>query len=209
MNTEVKIRVASVDDHPLMQEGIAALINNQSDMVMVAGATSGRDALDLFREHRPDVMLMDLRLPDISGVDAMASILAEFGGAKIIILTTFAGDAEIQRALRTGARGYILKTTPPKEIVDIVRRVHAGRKHIPAEIAAQIAEHLGDEELTEREIEVLRHVAGGNRNRDIANELFISEETVKVHIRHIMDKLGASDRTDAVAIGLRRGIIHL
>ena len=209
MNREVKIRVASVDDHPLMQEGIAALINNQPDMVMVAGATHGGDALDLFRENRPDVMLMDLRLPDISGVDAMASILAEFGDAKIIILTTFAGDAEIQRALRAGARGYILKTTPPKEIVDIVRRVHAGKKHIPAEIAAQIAEHLGDEDLTEREIEVLRHVAGGNRNRDIANELFISEETVKVHIRHIMEKLGATDRTEAVAIGLRRGIIHL
>lgn len=209
MENDLKIRVASVDDHPLMQEGIAALINNQPDMTMVAGVTNGGEALDLFREHKPDVVLMDLRLPDISGVDAMTSILAEFGDAKIIILTTFAGDAEIQRALRSGARGYILKTTPPKEIIDIVRRVHAGKKHIPAEIAAQIAEHLGDEELTDREIEVLLHVAGGNRNRDIAEELFISEETVKVHIRHIMEKLGASDRTEAVAIGLRRGIIHL
>ena len=209
MKGTMKIRVASVDDHPLMHEGLAALINIQPDMEMVAGAASGHHALLLFREHKPDVMLMDLRLPDMTGVDAMAAILKEFTEARIIILTTFAGDAEIRRALRSGARGYILKTTPPGEIVDVVRRVYAGKKHIPAEVAAQLAEHIGDESLTEREIEVLRHVAGGNRNRDIAERLFISEETVKVHVKHIMDKLGASDRTQAVAIALRRGIIHL
>jgi DNA-binding NarL/FixJ family response regulator len=209
MKRNLKIRVASVDDHPLMHEGLAALVNIQPDMEMVAGAASGHDALLLFREHKPDVMLMDLRLPDMTGVDAMAAILKEFEDAKVIILTTFAGDADIRRALRKGARGYILKTTPPAEIVEVVRRVYAGKKHIPAEVAAQLAEHIGDECLTEREIEVLRHVAGGNRNRDIAERLFISEETVKVHVKHIMDKLGASDRTQAVAIALRRGIIHL
>lgn len=209
MKTHDKIRVGTVDDHPLMHEGLAALINNQPDMLIVAEAVNGRDAFTIYREHQPDVVLMDLRLPDMTGVDAMAAILSEFKEARIIILTTFAGDADIQRALRGGARGYILKTSPPGEIVDIVRRVHAGKKHIPAEIAAQLAEHFGDDDLTEREVEVLRHVADGNRNRDIAERLFISEETVKVHVKHIMDKLGAADRTEAVAIGLRRGIIHL
>lgn len=209
MTTNDKIRVATVDDHPLMHEGLAALINNQPDMSVVAEAINGRDAITIYREHEPDVVLMDLRLPDMTGVNAMAAILSEFKEARIIILTTFAGDADIQRALRSGARAYILKTSPPGEIVDVVRRVHAGKKHIPAEIAAQLAEHFGDEDLTEREVEVLRHVAEGNRNRDIAEQLFISEETVKVHVKHIMDKLGAADRTEAVAIGLRRGIIHL
>src|SRR5205823_2637885 len=166
-------------------------------------------AQKIYREHRPDIMLMDLRLPDMTGIDAMASILLEFKDARIIILTMFAGDAEIQRALRGGARGYLLKTTPPGEIIEVVRKVHAGKKHIPAELAAELAEHMGEETLTGREIEVLRCISGGNRNRDIAGQLFISEETVKVHIKHIMDKLGASDRTQAVAIGLRRGIIHL
>jgi DNA-binding NarL/FixJ family response regulator len=152
---------------------------------------------------------MDLRLPDISGIEAMIAIRTEFPVARIIMLTTFEGDVEIQRALEAGTRGYLLKSMPPSELLDVIRQVHAGKKRIPPRIASQLAEHMGDEPLTEREIGVLREVAGGNRNRDIAQKLFISEETVKVHIKHIMEKLGASDRTEAVAIGIRRGIIHL
>ncbi|PYQ55695.1 MAG: DNA-binding response regulator [Acidobacteria bacterium] len=203
------IRILSVDDHPLLQEGIAAMIRSQPDMLLVAEARNGRDALQLFREHQPDVTLMDLRLPDMNGIDTMIAIRAEFREARIIILTTFEGDAEIQRALAAGARGYLLKSMPPRELLDGIRQVHAGKKRIPPEIAARLAEHLSDEALTAREVEVLQQVAGGNRNRDIAERLFISEETVKVHVKHIMDKLGASDRTEAVAIALRRGIIQL
>ena len=203
------IRILSVDDHPLLQEGIAAMIRSQPDMLLVAEARDGRDALQLFSEHQPDVTLMDLRLPDMNGIDTMIAIRAEFREARIIILTTFEGDAEIQRALAAGARGYLLKSMPPRELLDGIRQVHAGKKRIPPEIAARLAEHLSDEALTAREVEVLQQVAGGNRNRDIAERLFISEETVKVHVKHIMDKLGASDRTEAVAIALRRGIIQL
>ncbi|MEP7038887.1 MAG: response regulator transcription factor [Acidobacteriota bacterium] len=203
------IRIFSVDDHPLMHEGIAALINNQPDMEMVAEAFKGSDALAQFRLSQPDVTLMDLRLPDISGIDAMISILNEFPDARVIMLTMFEGDVEIRRALKSGACGYLLKTMPPKELVAVIRRVHAGKKHIPTEIAQNLAEHLGEETLTAREIEVLKCVAEGNRNRDIGEKLFISEETVKVHVKHIMDKLYASDRTQAVAIALRRGIIQL
>jgi DNA-binding NarL/FixJ family response regulator len=152
---------------------------------------------------------MDLRLPDMSGVDAMIAIRAEFPEARVIILTTFAGDVEIQNALQSGARAYVLKSTPPKELVEVIRQVYAGKKRIPPEIAANLAEHYSDEALTSREVEVLGEIAGGNRNRDIADKLFITEETVKVHIKHIMEKLGASDRTQAVAIGVRRGIIQL
>jgi DNA-binding NarL/FixJ family response regulator len=152
---------------------------------------------------------MDLRLPDISGIDALIAIRSEFPEARIIMLTTFEGDVEIQRSLEAGARSYLLKSMPPKELVEVIRQVHSGKKRIPPELAAQLAEHLGDEALTEREVEVLRHIAGGNRNRDIAEQLFISEETVKVHIKHIMEKLGAADRTQAVAIAVRRGIIQL
>ena len=203
------IRIFSVDDHPLMHEGIAALINNQEDMTLVAEAFNGGDALEKFRESCPDVTLMDLRLPDMSGIDAMISILTEFPEARIIMLTMSEGDVEIRRALKAGARAYLLKTMPPKEITETIRRVHKGKKHIPAEIAAHLAEHIGDETLTAREIEVLKLVGGGNRNKDIAQLLFISEETVKVHVKHIMEKLAASDRTEAVAIALRRGIIQL
>jgi DNA-binding NarL/FixJ family response regulator len=209
MTSETKIRVLSVDDHPLLREGIAAMINSQDDMVMVAQGSTGREAIQLFRKHQPDVTLMDLRMPDISGIDALSAILSEFPDARVVMLTTFEGDVEIQRSLAAGARGYLLKNMPPKELVDVVRQVHIGKKRIPHEVAAQLAEHVADEPLTEREIDVLRHVAGGNRNRDIAARLFISEETVKVHVKHIMDKLGATDRTAAVAIAVRRGIIEL
>jgi DNA-binding NarL/FixJ family response regulator len=203
------IRVLSADDHALLREGIAAVVNAQPDMTMIAQASSGREAIQLVREHRPDVTLMDLRMPDINGIDALVAILTEFPGARVVMLTTFEGDVEIQRALAAGARGYLLKNMPPKELVEAIRQVHAGRKRIPQEIAAQLAEHIADERLTAREIDVLQHLAGGNRNRDIAEHLAISEETVKVHVKHIMEKLGASDRTAAVAIAVRRGIIQL
>lgn len=209
MSEQTRIRVLCVDDHPLLREGIAAIINNQPDMLLVAAATTGCEAIQKFREHQPDVTLMDLRLPDMSGIDSLIAIRTEFSEARIIMLTTFEGDVEIQRSLEAGARGYLLKSMPPKELVEVIRQVHAGKKRIPSEIAAQLAEHLGDEALTAREIEVLQHIAGGNRNRDIAEQLFISEETVKVHIKHIMEKLGATDRTQAVAIAVRRGIIQL
>jgi len=209
MTTEAQIRVLSVDDHPLLREGLATIINNQRDMLLVAQASNAQEAIQEYRKHRPDVTLMDLRLPDKSGIDAMIAVRAEFPEARVIMLTTFEGDVEIQRALEAGARGYMLKSMPPNELVEVIRQVHAGKKRIPAQLAAQLAEHLSDEDLTAREIEVLNQIAGGNRNRDIAEKLFITEETVKVHIKHIMDKLGANDRTQAVAIGVRRGIIEL
>lgn len=209
MSAPNQIRILTVDDHPLLHEGVATVIKNQPDMLLVAEATNGKQAIQSFRQHKPDVTLMDLRLPDMSGIEAMIAIRQEFSEARVIILTTFAGDVEIQRALAAGARGYVLKSMPPKELVEVIRQVHAGKKRIPAEIAAHLAEHYSDEALTGREIEVLQQIAAGNRNRDIADKLFIAEETVKVHIKHIMDKLGASDRTQAVAIGVRRGIIQL
>ena len=209
MSEPTRIRVFGVDDHPLLREGLAAIINNQPDMVLVAQASNAQEAVEQFRKTRPDVTLMDLRLPDQSGIDAMKAIRTEFPEARIIMLTTFEGDVEIQRALEAGARGYLLKSMPPKELVEVIRQVHAGKKRIPPQLAAQLAEHVSDEALTGREIEVLGQIAGGNRNKDIAEQLFISEETVKVHIKHIMEKLGANDRTEAVAIGVRRGIIQL
>jgi DNA-binding NarL/FixJ family response regulator len=209
MTAQLRIRVLCVDDHPLLREGLAAVINNQPDMLVVAEASNVQEALEQFRKQRPDVTLMDLRLPDKSGIDAILMIREEFPEARIVMLTTFEGDVEVQRSLEAGARGYVLKSMPPKELVEVIRQVHAGKKRIPTQVAARLVEHLSDEALTEREIEVLNHIAGGNRNRDIADKLFISEETVKVHIKHIMEKLGAKDRTQAVAVGLRRGIIHL
>jgi DNA-binding NarL/FixJ family response regulator len=209
MTTEAQIRVLSVDDHPLLREGLATIINNQRDMLLVGQACNAQEAIQEYRKHRPDVTLMDLRLPDKSGIDAMIAVRAEFPEARVIMLTTFEGDVEIQRALEAGARGYMLKSMPPKELVEVIRQVHAGKKRIPAQLAAQLAEHMSDEDLTAREVEVLNQIAGGNRNRDIAEKLFITEETVKVHIKHIMEKLGANDRTQAVAIGVRRGIIEL
>lgn len=209
MKEQTGIRILCVDDHPLLREGIAAIINSQPDMTLVAEAANGCEAIQSFQQHQPDVTLMDLRLPDMSGIDALIAIRADFPEARVVMLTTFEGDVEIQRSLEAGARGYLLKSMPPKELVEAIRQIHQGKKRIPAELAAQLAEHLGDEALTEREVEVLRHIAGGNRNRDIAERLFISEETVKVHVKHIMEKLGASDRTQAVAIAVRRGIIQL
>jgi len=209
MTGQPRIRILCVDDHVLLREGIAAIIGNEPDLDLVAQASTGREAIQQFREHQPDVTLMDLRLPDMSGIDILIAIRTEFPEARIIMLTTFEGDVEIHRALQAGARGYVLKNMPPSQLLDVIRQVHAGKKRIPPEIASQLAEHMSDESLTEREVEVLRQVADGNRNRDIAKNLFISEETVKVHIKHIMEKLGATDRTQAVAIGVRRGIIQL
>ncbi len=209
MDEQKQIRVMSVDDHPLLREGIVAVVNSQKDMQIVAQAATGQEAIEQFRKHRPDVVLMDLRLPDISGIDAMIAIGKEFPEARVIVVTTVEGDAEISRALAGGARGYVLKSMPPKDLVEVIRQVNAGKKRIPSEVAARLAEHFDGDALTAREVEVLAQVASGNRNRDIADKLFITEETVKVHIKHIMEKLDAKDRTQAVSIGVRRGIIHL
>jgi DNA-binding NarL/FixJ family response regulator len=203
------IRVLSVDDHPLLREGIAALIGNQTDMRLVAEACNGREALELFRSHHPDITLMDLQMPEMNGIDAISAIRGEFPEARIIVLTTHAGDVQISRALKAGARAYLLKGLLRKELLDAIRAVHAGQKRLSSEVAAEIAEHAIDDALTPREIGVLRLVAGGNANKEIAATLSLTEETVKSHVRNILAKLGANDRTHAVAIGIKRGIIDL
>ena len=204
-----RIRVFCVDDHPALRKGIGTIINSEPDMFVIAEASNGPEAIDLFRLHQPDVTLMDLRLPGMSGVDTTIAIHAEFPEARIIMLTTFEGDVEIRRALEAGVRAYMLKTTPSEDMVKIIRQVQAGKKCMPPGIAALLAEHYVDEALTNREIEVLRKVASGNKNHDIAESLNISEQTVKAHITHILEKLGASGRAEAVAIATRRGIIQL
>jgi len=203
------IRVLSIDDHPLVQEGVGTIIKGQADMSLVGMASNGKEGIEAFRALSPDVTLLDLRLPDLGGLDVMIAIRSEFPDARVIVLTTFEGDIDVQRALKAGARGYLLKSMPSRQMVDTIRQVHAGKKCVPPEIAADLAEHLGDETLSRREIEILQEVAAGHRNRDIAARLFIAEETVKVHVKHIRDKLGAITRTQAVTIAARRGIIRL
>jgi DNA-binding NarL/FixJ family response regulator len=209
MNTPDPIRIMIVDDHPLLREGIISLVGKQADMRVVGEASDGKEALQLFKQCAPDVTLMDLRLPEIDGIDVMTAILAEFPGAKFIVLTTFSGDSQVMRALKAGARGYLLKDLLRKELLEAIRTVHAGRKRIPDEIAAQIAEHASDTALTRREIEVLQLIASGNPNKLVADNLSVTEDTVKMHVKSILSKLGANDRTHAVTIALKRGIIDL
>src|ERR1700689_2191457 len=203
------IRILTVDDHPLLREGIAALVNAESDMKLVAEASNGQEAIEQFRLHRPDVTLMDLQMPALNGIEAIIGIRSEFPEARIIVLTTYAGDVQVVRALKAGARGYILKGHVRRELLDAIRAVHAGQKRIPPEVAAELAEHAAEDELSSREIDVLRLIAGGNANKEIAGQLFIAEDTVKSHVTNILAKLGANDRTHAVTIGLKRGIIEL
>jgi DNA-binding NarL/FixJ family response regulator len=203
------IRVLTVDDHPLLREGIAALVNGETDMKLVGEASNGQEALDQYRLHRPDVTLMDLQMPTMSGIEAIIAIRSEFPNARIIVLTTYGGDAQVVRALKAGARGYVLKGHVHKVLLDTIRAIHAGQKRIPPEVATELAAHAGEEELTAREIAVLRLIGAGNANKEIAAQLCISDETVKSHITNILEKLGANDRTHAVTTALKRGIMEL
>ena len=208
-NSSDPIRILIADDHPLLREGIESLVGKQSDMTVVAEASTGREAIELFRIHRPDVTLMDMRMPDLGGVDAMTEILRDSREAKFIVLSTYSGDVQILRALKAGAMAYLLKGLLRKELLDAIRKVYAGRKRIPPEIAAQIADHAGESNLTEREIDVLQTIAAGNPNKLVADRLRITEDTVKAHVKSILSKLSANDRTHAVTIALKRGIIDL
>jgi DNA-binding NarL/FixJ family response regulator len=203
------IGILVVDDHPLLREGIASLILNQPDIKLLAEASNGREAIELFRSHHPDVTLMDLQMPDMNGVDAIIAIRDEFPEARIVVLTTYAGDALAQRALKAGARSYLLKGNVRKDLLDTIRAVYSGHKRIHPEVAAQLADHAGDDALTAREVEVLLLIAGGNSNKAIADKLSITDETVKGHVSNLLSKLGANDRTHAVTLGLKRGIIQL
>lgn len=203
------IRVMTVDDHPLMRAGISGSVNAQKDMQIVAEACDGAEAIELFRAHRPDVTLMDLRLPGPSGIDAISTIRSEFPKARFIVLTTYDGDVQAYRAFRAGAAGYLLKSMVRHDLVDIIRAVHAGHRRTPPEIALALAEHATDDALSAREIEVLRWVAAGSSNKIVASQLELSQHTVKGHLKSILSKLNASDRTHAVMIALRRGIIDL
>lgn len=203
------IKVLSVDDHPLIREGIAGLVAAQPDMSLVAEATNGREAVQQFRAHRPDVTLMDLQMPEMHGLDAISTILGEFPDARIVVLTTYTGDVQVLHALKAGARAYLLKDTLHRELLETIRAVHAGKKSISAEVSFQLAEHATDDALTPGEIRVLRLIAAGNANKEIAAQLSLSEETVKGRVRNILSKLGAKDRTHAAMIGLKRNIIEL
>jgi DNA-binding NarL/FixJ family response regulator len=203
------IRILTVDDHLLLREGIGAVLEGQPDMALVGQAANGREAIDMFRQLRPDVTLMDLRMPDMNGIEAITAIRREFPNARIIVLTTYAGDVQASAALRAGASGYLLKSLVSKELLETIRAVHAGKRRVPGEIASEIAEHVADDALSAREIEVLRRVAAGKSNKVIAAELNISEGTVKTHMKSILPKLDATDRTHAVMIALKRGIFDL
>ena len=209
MDAKDPIRILTVDDHPMLREGIAAAIRRQADMLLVAEAQDGREAVELFRAHRPDITLMDLQMPAMNGIEAITAICREFPDARIIVLTTYTGDAQAARAFKAGASGYLLKNMLRKELIETIRTVHGGRKRIPPEIAREMAEHHVDDALTEREMEVLREVAAGNSNKIIADHLNISEQTVKTHMKIILAKLAANDRTHAVTIALKRGIIEI
>jgi DNA-binding NarL/FixJ family response regulator len=204
-----KIRILTVDDHALLRKGIAALINAEPDIQLVAEASNGREAIAEFKGHRPDVTLMDLQMPEMSGIECIIAIRSDFPNARIIVLTTYPGDVEVLRALKAGARGYLLKGQVNKDLAEVIRAVHSGHKRIPAEIAVELAEHTADDDLSSREIEVLRLIAAGNGNKEIANKLLIAEETVKSHVTNILAKLHANDRTHAVTTALKRGVIRL
>jgi DNA-binding NarL/FixJ family response regulator len=201
------IKVLAVDDHPLLREGIAAALSGEQDIDLVAEAINGREAIELFRRHRPDVTLMDLQMPDINGIDAIIAIRSEFPNARFVVLTTYQGDVQAVRALKAGASGYLLKSMLRKDLLDTIRVVHAGKRRIPPEIATELADHIAADTLTDREIEVLRRVANGNSNKIIGAQLNVSEATIKGHLKSILAKLGANDRTHAVTIAIRRGFI--
>jgi DNA-binding NarL/FixJ family response regulator len=210
MSAEAKtIRILTADDHALLRAGVASLVEIEPDMELVAHAATGREAIEQFRRHRPDITLMDLQMPDISGIEAIIAIRSEFPDARIVVLTTYAGDVQVVRALRAGARGYLLKGNVHTDLLETIRAVHAGKKRIPPEVAAELAMHTTEDQLTARELEVLKLIAQGNANKEIAAQLSVREDTVKSHVGNILEKLGANDRTHAVTIGLRRGIIDL
>lgn len=209
MSHSAPIRILAVDDHPLFRHGVAALLATQPDMELVAEGVNGRDAVRQFRAHRPDVTLMDLQMPEMSGLEATIAIRAEFPDARIIVLTTYVGDVQVMRALKAGARAYLLKTLLDTELLATIRSVHSGKKALSPEASFQLAEHATDDALTQAEVEVLRLIAGGNANKQIAAQLSVSEETVKSRVKNILSKLGASDRTHAVTIGVKRGIIDM
>jgi DNA-binding NarL/FixJ family response regulator len=203
------IRILSVEDHPVFRQGLAAIVSAERDMLLVGQASNAVDAVAEFRRHRPDITLMDVRLPGTDGTDALIAIRGEFPQARIIMLTTSDGDGDIRRAMRAGASGYILKSMHMDELLSVIRSVHAGRRHISPEVAARLAEHLGDDDLTARELDVLRLIRDGHRNKQIADQLAISENTVNFHIKNLVDKLQANDRTHAVTIALRRGLLQI
>src|SRR6476659_8178967 len=210
MNEDSKrIRILAVDDHPILRQGIAGLIADESDMTLVAEAANGREAIQQFRTHRPDVTLMDLQMPEMNGLDAMIAIRGEFPEARIIVLTTYTGDVQASRALKAGARAYLLKNSLHKELLDTIRAVHAGRKTLSPEVSFELAEHSAEELLSAAEVRVLRLIAEGNSNREIATKLSVTEDSIKGQVRNILSKLGANDRTHAVTIGIKRGIIEV